>query len=159
MTVYNLIICIVPHDEGEFITKTAVSAGAGGGTAMMGRGTTASGVLHALALGDMPKDIVYILVPAEKKSDIVGAIAAASETKKKKFGVLVTTDAAKLLKTGKVSGGDDYMVQKTTHQMITVIANKGYADDIMAAARKAGAEGQDEELVRHAASECSDRPL
>ena len=35
MTAYNLIICIVPHDEGEFITKTAVSAGAGGGTVMM----------------------------------------------------------------------------------------------------------------------------
>ena len=141
MTAYDLIICIVPHDEGEFITKTAVSAGAGGGTVMMGRGTTASGVLHALALGDMPKDIVYILVPAEKKSDIVGAIAAASEAKKKKFGVLVTVDAAKLLKTGTVSGGGDYMAQKTTHQMITVIANKGYADDIMAAARKAGAGG------------------
>lgn len=32
-------------------------------------------------------------------------------------------------------------MHETTHQMITIIVNKGFADDAMAAARKAGAGG------------------
>ncbi len=36
---YKLLIGIVPHDSGELICNAAKSAGAGGGTIAMGRGT------------------------------------------------------------------------------------------------------------------------
>lgn len=141
MTAYSLLMCFVPHDSGELITHAAANAGAGGGTVVMGRSFASNSILQALALGDTTKDIVNILVDAEIKDKIIRAVISASETKRKGFGVLISVDSTHFIKTGSVAGGDDYMPGNTTHQMITVIANKGYADDIMAAARKAGAGG------------------
>ncbi|QTQ11528.1 transcriptional regulator [Treponema parvum] len=141
MTSYNLMVCIVPHDGGEFIIKAACSAGAGGGTVVMGRGISENRFLHVLALGETSKDIVYMLVPSEERSKIADAIARASERKKKRFGVLFSLDSIRLIKTGNIFGGDDYMTFNAAHHMVSIIANRGYADDIMAAARKAGAGG------------------
>ena len=63
---YKLLISIVPHDSGELIANAAKSAGAGGGTIAMGRGTASNGVLQLLGLGDTSKDIVYIVLEEEK---------------------------------------------------------------------------------------------
>ena len=54
---YKLIVTIVPHESGEFITNAAKEAGAGGGTILMGRGTASNSVLQLLGLGDTSKDI------------------------------------------------------------------------------------------------------
>ena len=59
---YKLLVSIVPHDSGELISNAAKSAGAGGGTIAMGRGTACNGVLQLLGLGDTSKDIVYIIL-------------------------------------------------------------------------------------------------
>jgi nitrogen regulatory protein PII len=141
VTAFSLLVCVVPHDSGEFITRTATAAGAGGGTVIMGRNITSNVLLQLLALGDTSKDIVYILVSAEQKTVVLKALETASETKHRNFGMFFTIDSTYFMKNGITAGGDDYMDQTMTHQMITVIANRGYADDIMAAARKAGAGG------------------
>ena len=59
---YKLLVSIVPHDSGELISNAAKSAGAGGGTIVMGHGTASNGVLQLLGLGDTSKDIVYIVL-------------------------------------------------------------------------------------------------
>jgi hypothetical protein len=141
MTAFSLLVCIVPHDSGEFITGIAAAAGSGGGTVLMGRSIAPNGLLQALGLGDTSKDVVFSLVSAELKQSVMSGIVKASEAKRRNFGILFTLEAAFFMKTGVLTGGDEGMDQLMTHQMITVIANKGYADDIMAAARKAGAGG------------------
>ena len=144
---YKLIVSIVPHDSGEFISDTAKAAGAGGGSIIMGRGTAANSVLQLLGLGDTSKDIVYIVVEDSKKDGVLQAIVKASEEKKAHFGVLFTIDVGDFIKAGgsavpsseKNTKGEQNMAD--TYQMINVIVNKGYAEDAMAAARKAGAGG------------------
>ncbi len=143
---YKLLVSIVPHNSGEVISNAAKSAGAGGGTIAMGRGTASNGVLQLLGLGDTSKDIVYIVLEEEKCQGVMKAIIAASETKKH-FGVLFTLEAGSFVKAGnnelkkeaEVKGGEK--MAKATYQMINVIVNKGYAEDAMEAARKAGAGG------------------
>ena len=71
---YKLLISIVPHDSGELIADAAKSAGAGGGTIAMGRGTASNGVLQLLGLGDTSKDIVYIIIKDSLKSAVYEAI-------------------------------------------------------------------------------------
>ena len=144
---YKLLVSIVPHDSGEFISDAAKSAGAGGGTIIMGRGTASNGVLQLLGLGDSSKDIVYIILDDEKCETVKAAIVAASESKKH-FGVLFTINAGSFIKAGATSNSiesekkeDNNMSAKENYQMINVIVNKGYAEDAMAAARKAGAGG------------------
>lgn len=159
---YKLIISIVPHDSGEFISSTAKSAGAGGGSIIMGRGTAANSVLQLLGLGDTSKDIVYIVVDDSKKDAVLNAIVTASEEKKSHFGVLFTLDVGSFIKAGTQSQSVNDPQQKigqsaepqgtqimqnenkgenAMYEMINVIVNKGYAEDAMAAARKAGAGG------------------
>lgn len=139
---YSLVISIVPRESGEIITGAANSAGAAGGTIVLGRGTASNGIIQLLGFGDTSKDIAYSLVPNEIKEKVLGAICDATAEKKAHFGIAYTVDVSRLMKVGNISGGNETMAEKNaTHQMITVIVNKGYAEDAMAAARKAGAGG------------------
>ena len=145
---YKLLIGIVPHNSGELIADAAKSAGAGGGTIAMGRGTASNGVLQLLGLGDTSKDIVYIIIKNSIKQAVYDAIIKASE-KKAHFGVMFTLDTPDFIRAGHLaesdvsekSEGEENMKAENNYQMINVIINKGYAEDAMAAARKAGAGG------------------
>lgn len=147
---YKLIVSIVPHDSGDFITDAANKAGAGGGTILMGRGTAANSVLQLLGLGDTSKDITINLVPADIADKIISSIVEACQEKKAHFGVLFSLNAGNFFKAGSKTisseqnksnqnKGDDAMAN--SYEMINIIVNKGYAEDAMAAARKAGAGG------------------
>ena len=152
---YKLLIGIIPHDSGELISDAAKSAGAGGGTIAMGRGTASNGVLQLLGLGDTSKDIVYIIIKESIKKAVCQAIIKASE-KKSHFGVMFTLDTPDFIRAGHLNEnntadaksaeleeikGEETMSAENNYQMINVIVNKGYAEDAMAAARKAGAGG------------------
>lgn len=143
---YKLLIGIVPHDSGELICNAAKSAGAGGGTIAMGRGTASNGVLQLLGLGDTSKDIVYIIIKDELKAAVYDAIKTASE-KKAHFGVMFTLNTPDFIRAGHLNEraedakGEETMKTENNYQMINIIVNKGYAEDAMAAARKAGAGG------------------
>ena len=139
---YRLILCIVPHNSGELITNAAKQAGAGGGTILMGRGTASNSVLQLLGLGDTSKDITLNIVEQTSVDSIRQKIIEVCQEKKAPFGVMVTIAVENIIKAGtavmKTEKGDEIMAQ---YEMINVIVNKGYAEDAMAAARKAGAGG------------------
>lgn len=143
---YKLLISIVPHDSGELIANAAKSAGAGGGTITMGRGTASNGVLQLLGLGDTSKDIVYIIIKENLKEAVYNEIIKASE-KKSHFGVIFTLNTPDFIRSGHLdeksdgAKGEETMKNEKNYQMINIIVNKGYAEDAMAAARKAGAGG------------------
>ena len=143
---YKLLISIVPHDSGELIANAAKSAGAGGGTITMGRGTASNGVLQLLGLGDTSKDIVYIIITENLKEAVYNEIIKASE-KKSHFGVIFTLNTPDFIRAGHLdeksdgAKGEEIMKNEKNYQMINIIVNKGYAEDAMAAARKAGAGG------------------
>lgn len=147
---YKLIVSIVPHDSGEFITDVAKRSGAGGGSILMGRGTASNSILQLLGLGDTSKDITYNIVDTKIAKNVVDSIITASQEKKAPFGVLFTIDVNSFVKAGSSSKqntvtkseektGENAMAN--SYEMINIIVNKGYAEDAMAAARKAGAGG------------------
>ena len=156
----KLIVCIVPNNCGSLITNAAISAGAGGGTILLGRGTAANNILQLLGLGDTSKEITFTIVEEEVTQAVRSAILTASEDKKSHFGVMFTIELSQFFRSGK---GEDENIQgeknmndegfvnlkeneaaenvSEGYQMINIIVNKGYAEDAMAAARKAGAGG------------------
>lgn len=142
---FKLIVSIVPHNSGELVTNVARQAGANGGTIFMGRGTAQNNIIQLLGLGDTSKDIVFILVEDKDLKNVVCKIVEECSKKKSHFGVLFTLDVSAFFKSGNGRGnenfnnGDDSMTN--SYQMINIIVNKGYAEDAMAAARKAGASG------------------
>lgn len=145
---YKLIMSIVPHNSGEFVTNAAKQAGAGGGTIVMGRGTASNSIIQLLGLGDTSKDITINIVQNELAKQVFSNIENACAEKKAHFGVLFTIDVSKFVKAGDLSLGAENVSTKaegektmSDYEMINIIVNKGYAEDAMAAARKAGAGG------------------
>lgn len=145
---YKIVVCIVPHDSGEIITNAAKQSGAGGGTILMGRGTASNNVLQLLGLGDTSKDITLNIVETDICPKVCSAIQEVCLTKKAHFGVLFTIDVDGFVKAGNSGKAQELKVQTKqgeenmeNYEMINIIVNKGYAEDAMAAARKAGAGG------------------
>ncbi len=146
---YKLIVSIVKHNFSDLITKAANENGATGGTVTMARGTASNSVLQLLGLGDTSKDLVYILVEEKDKQNVINNIVEKTQGKKN-FGLLFTQDVSGFFKNSifinnetdaeKLTVQGEQAMNKT-HTLINIIVNKGYAEDAMAAARKAGAGG------------------
>lgn len=148
---YRLILMFIPHDEGERITMALKSAGATGGTVTMGHTYPDNHILRFLGLGETSSDIVFCVAEEEKKDALIHAITKETENEKKGYGILFTIDVTKTYKSGgdiQYSDGKEGRLMnpdnangRNTYELITVILNKGFADDAMAAARSAGAGG------------------
>ena len=103
-------------------------------------------------MGDTSKEITFTLVEEGLLEKVRSAILAATEDKKSHFGVMFNIDISQFMRASEMldaKEGDKMMEEKmngmangeNNYQMINIIVNKGYAEDAMAAARKAGAGG------------------
>jgi len=138
----KLLISIVPHEKSERITLAARKAGATGGTVLMGRGTAKNQILEMLGLGDTRKDLVYMLLDDELYAVVRAAVLKEAEKEKSGFGIVFTIDVEKFLKNSSINiQKEGSSMTDATHTLISIIVNAGFADDAMAAARKAGAGG------------------
>ncbi|MBQ0051117.1 MAG: transcriptional regulator [Treponema sp.] len=141
MSAFKLLISIVPHDRGEKLTRAAMESGCRGGTVLIGRGLANSNLAAVLGLGESTKDVIMMVAARNAVDSIWNAIVMSSSRERRNFGQLFCVDADSVMKAGNVTGGANMENAKTENEMITVIVNKGYADDVMAAARSAGAGG------------------
>lgn len=124
------ILTMVDHGLGERLAAYTRTKGARGGTILVGRGEIPSRILRALALADVERDVLITLVTDDQLETILDAIAHAPFFKKGTKGISIVNQI-----------GGNTMNGETGHELITIIVNRGYADDIMNAARKAGAKG------------------
>ena len=121
----NLMIAIVNNGQAKRFVSIAKKEGAGGGTVIPARGTASNTLLRILGLGDTSKEMILIVTDRGVATRIVDSV--------RRMGKI--QGVAALLASGK----EENMIAKW--KMITIIVNVGYADDIMDAARKAGARG------------------
>ncbi|WP_147613583.1 P-II family nitrogen regulator [Treponema pectinovorum] len=146
MSPYKLFFSVVPHGKGEKLTRAAVESGCGGGTVVFGRSLAKSNFQAILGLGETSVDLILMLVESDVANPVRDAIINSCLHEKKNFGIFFATDVNFLLKAGNATSFEDkvFLEEKTMHsenELITVIVNKGYAEDIMVAARRAGAGG------------------
>jgi len=124
------IYTIVDHGLGEKIALRTRTAGARGGTILVGRGELDSPVLRLLALADVERDVLVTLVTTDERDEVLMSIENAPIYGKKNRGMAFV-----------IPTGGTEMPNETEQEMISIIVNRGYADDIVKAARKAGAKG------------------
>ncbi len=117
------------HGLGEKYADVARKAGARGGTVLVGRGSASALLLRLLALSDVERDVLITLVGDEEFARVWDAIVG-SRLAGKSSGISYA-----------IPLGGTQVETRFDHELITVIVNRGYADDVMAAARKAGARG------------------
>lgn len=142
----KLLMTIVGRHQGERLVTAGKAVGAGGGTILLGRGTATNKLLQLLAIGDVSKDIVMTLLDDGQVDAVVRAQqSVASEDPRRLSGVAALIDVAGILR--RTAGGEAEKTLRRNGEMeakwklISIIVNNGYADEAMAAARKAGASG------------------
>lgn len=155
----KLLVSVVGRSRAEHYVKVTKAAGARGGTIMYGRSVEGNRLMQALSLADVHQEIVFTLMGAEAGAVLSAVRDAARANPKKWGGMAFLLDVSGLLmrvrpsgpgrsvESGE-SGKNDQDIHDTGNnamesgfRLITAIVNNGYADDVMAAARKAGATG------------------
>ena len=145
----KLLVCLVGRHKGELLVSAAKAAGARGGTLTLGRTVDDNRILQALALADVQQDIVFTLMGPEASAVVSAIKKAANENPKKLKGHAVVINLSGMMIRNATDeqcqnspdNGDGSAAMESGYEVITVITNSGYADDVMAAARKAGATG------------------
>lgn len=149
----KLLIVVTRHGAGDRVARVAREAGARGGTILTGRGCAASRLLQLLCLADTEKDLVFVLAPRADMPAIVSAVRRSPDVFRKSTGIGIVLDVNAIVRSAwqmaapQAPDPEGEAMKETTargpagHQLIFAIVNAGYADDLMAAARAAGAGG------------------
>lgn len=123
------IYALVNHGVAERLATLTREKGARGGTILVGKGTSNSALLRFFSVADIEREMLVTLATNDQKAALVDSIVARC-AEARYAGCLFTI----------TTGGTD-MERDFEFECITVIVNRGYADDVMEAARKAGATG------------------
>lgn len=151
-----LLVTITRRGRGDRVVELAKEAGASGATVLFGRGTAGNRFVQFLCLGDTGKELVFIIETRDEILRIIKALQDAPDLCRKCPGVGFTLDVSTFLRAGpslpkvemelqikntrKECCGKN-MDKTSDYELISVIVNAGFADDIMQTAREAGAPG------------------
>ena len=126
---WQTMIAVVGRGQADKVMAAAREAGAPGGTICNARGTASSSILAALGLGDTRKEVLFSVI---SRGDPDAILSAVHNVKAK--GVVMMTDTVV---------DEDYEEGKMDYKwvLIEVICEEGYSEDIIEAARHAGARG------------------
>ena len=143
----KLLISMVARHKGEKLVAITKAAGARGGTIAFGRAVADNIILQKLSLADVQQDIVFTLMRDEAPAIITAVCDAYHEKSGKCTGIALLLNVSGMLvrqaPTSETATEPDARREKmdSGYTLLTVIVNNGYADDVMAKARKAGAKG------------------
>ena len=133
----TLVLSIVGKGEAEKLMDIAKKAGSPGGTILRGRGTASSTLLSILCLGDTRKEILITLVFEEQYEAVFKAIRSA----KHMHGICASLATKRSYVNRTLHTTEGVRTMNSDWELIQIICNSGYADDVMDVARKAGAGG------------------
>ena len=123
------MIAIVRKGQAKDVMAAARKAGAPGGTICLAKGTATSTILAALGIGDTKQEVLTSVIKSEDAERILEAVHSV-----KAKGIVIIADTARDGEMNSVNNDSGWV-------LIEVICEDGYSEDIMATARKAGAEG------------------
>lgn len=132
----NVLVIIVNKGDASKLMKKAREVGAPGGTIMSARGTATNAILASLGLGDSHKEVLISIV----SEDLIDPVFESFKgVKTKGIALILACNRFVNVQNNFITEGEKDM--ETNWEVIQIICNDGYSEDIMAAARKAGAIG------------------
>ena len=141
MRAYSFMVVQVPAGKADLVFGSAKKAGSFGGTIGMGKYIGPNRLAAALGFGISDVELLYIVMADENEREVTTAVKTTIDNYRLKNSFMVSMELNDVVRMGETDTGDKTMENKNTHELITVILNKGYAEDAMAAARRAGAGG------------------
>lgn len=142
----NLLCVVCQRERDAKVVKILEEKKSFFNLAVMGMGTANPGILNYLGIGDTDKTAFFSLVPAHMAGEIMQKMDDSLHLKKPGHGIAFTMKINKgcyhkpVHFASQEQGADD-MEQQTTHDLILVVLNRGYTEEVMDVARPAGATG------------------
>lgn len=145
----KMLVSFVDRNRGDMLVSVAKAAGARGGTIAMGVTEADNRILQALSLADVQQDVVFIIMRDETRAVLDAVKGAAAAAPKKLRGRALLLDVPQVLIRAAGQTRDESSQEQdirsshmeSGYKLLNVIVNSGFANDVMAAARKAGATG------------------
>ena len=134
----RLLVTIVEHGKGERITNLANARHVHFNFILHGRGTASSDILDMLGLGSTEKDVVVCALPRSRVRQMLHDVAEEMRLKRPGTGVafsLPLSGINELIAEGTANMGAE------KHWLVLTVVNPGITDQVMAAAKEAGATG------------------
>jgi nitrogen regulatory protein PII len=140
----ELICVIVNYGVGSKMLKSAKHHGIHGGTISLAKGTVNSRILDYIGLSDVRKEILYMVADKETAYQALEQLNEEYKFYKPNHGIAYTTSISAAIcmsayqcdQINKERGEEE-----TMYKVITVIVDKGKAEDVIDAATKAGSKG------------------
>lgn len=145
----QLLISVVRRSRGDAVVEIARKVGAGGSTVLFGKGTAGNRWLRLLCLADVEKEIVFTIATADVMRKMEAELRAATDLCVKMPGIGIVIDVERFLRPSEAAtaqqSGENAAIGEhnsmTERVLMCVVVNAGLADDLMHAAREAGARG------------------
>ncbi|MDL2318635.1 P-II family nitrogen regulator [Eubacteriales bacterium OttesenSCG-928-A19] len=152
----NLLITIVDRDRGQIAVDLLLKEGVLFHRIVLGRGTAQTEILDLLGIGETAKDIIFSVMPEEKTRRVMNRLRNTLQFDNPGHGIAFTVPITSVagMKTLRELGGytevdpkaeesakKEKKMDAKQYELIIAIVNNGYADDVMDAARPAGARG------------------
>jgi len=151
----ELIYIIINFGSGSKLIKKAKQFGIPGGTVSLGRGTINNRILDFIGLSDVRKEIVFMVADKETAYHALEELDKEFEFNKPNHGIAYTTSiintvGTRCFKCEKNNNLDIINSENTNvvrgenkimYHAITVIVDKGKAEDVIDAATEAGSKG------------------
>ena len=140
----ELLCVIVKLGLGSKVLQKAKKNGISGGTVLLGKGTVNNKILEFLGLADVRKEVVLMISEKSIMEEALIKLDQEFKFEKPNHGIAFTTSISNLVGTRnckeneKVKEGD---FDKVMYNSITIIVDKGRAEDVIDAATKAGSLG------------------
>ena len=140
----ELLCVIVKSGLGSKVMHKAKQHGISGGTVLLGKGTVNNKILNFIGLADVSKEVVLMIANKKVMNEALIKLDEEFKFKRPNHGIAFTTPITNVIgmrscKTAyeiKEGGFDEIM-----YNSITIIVDKGKAEDVIDAATKAGSLG------------------
>ncbi|HOV68808.1 MAG TPA: P-II family nitrogen regulator [Clostridia bacterium] len=140
----ELISVIVNFGTGSKVLAEAKRSGITGGTVLLAKGTINSNLLDFLGLSDQRKEMVLMVADKETADRTLEKLNEVFAFAKPHHGIAFTLPVSSIIGSSvcKIDEKeDDKGVETAMYQAITVIVDKGKAEDVIDAAKSAGSSG------------------
>ena len=143
--VYIELVCVIVNfGMGSKVLKAAKTNGIHGGTITLAKGTANYRIWDYLGLSEIRKEILYMVADRETAYKALDRLNIEFKFDKPNHGIAFTTSVYEAIGTSgcqceKIASERGEHI--TMYQVITIIVDKGKAEDVVASASRAGAKG------------------
>lgn len=150
----KLLISIVNYGLARKAVKASKEAGAEGGTTVFGRGTGSRDITTFLGIPFEPeKEIIFTLITEDKVEEVLQAITSTARLDKPGYGIAFVLNISKVAGVSHLCNAEKERINNKSggaamadngeilYDLIVTIVNRGEAEKVVQASRKAGAEG------------------